>query len=45
MASSNDQPQNDTTAPYQEALRELLQFCSGVNQSAVELAASRLTVR
>ena len=42
MASSNDQPPSDTTAPYQEALQELLQFCTGVNRSAVELAASRL---
>ena len=45
MASPKDQPQNETPAPYEEALRDLLQLCTNVNQSAVEIAASRLTVR
>ena len=45
MASPNDQPQSEIPAPYEEALRDLLRFCTNVNQSAVELAASRLTVR
>ena len=45
MASPKDQPQNEIPAPYEEALRELLQLCADVNQSALGIAASRLTVR
>ena len=45
MASSNDQPRNDPTAPYHDALQDLLQVCSGLKHSELERAASRLTVR
>ena len=45
MDSPKDQPQNGTLAPFEEALRDLIQLSTNVNQSAVEIAASRLTVR
>ena len=45
MASLKDKPQNEIPAPFEEALRDLLQLCTDVNQSALETAASRLTVR
>ena len=45
MASSNDQPRSDPTAPYHDALQDLLQVCSGLKRIELERAASRLTVR
>ena len=45
MASPNDQPRNDPTAPYHDALQDLLQVCSGLKHSELERAASRLAVR
>ena len=45
MASPKDKPQSEISTPFEEALRDLLQLCTDANQSALETAASRLTVR